>query len=77
MNTSSVIKKMFLYMIMFIKQKVINNIKWKQQNKQILKIELNIFRMILLILKILNQTCYKLTKNHTKTLIFKYWIYYN
>ena len=26
-NTSSVIKKMFLYMIMFIKQKVINHIK--------------------------------------------------
>ena len=30
MNTSSVIKKMFLYMIMFIKQKTINHIKWEQ-----------------------------------------------
>ena len=29
-NTSSVIKKMFLYMIMFIKQKIINHIKWEQ-----------------------------------------------
>ena len=28
-NTSSVIKKMFLYMIMFIMQKIINHIKWK------------------------------------------------
>ena len=28
-NTSSVIKKMFLYMIMFIKQKIINHIKWE------------------------------------------------
>ena len=31
MNTLSVIKKKFLYMIMFIKQKIINhNIKWEQ-----------------------------------------------
>ena len=32
MNKSSVIKKMFLYMIMFIRQKTINNnnIKWEQ-----------------------------------------------
>ena len=54
MNTLSVTKKMF------ITQKIINNnnnIKWEQQNKQILKIELNIFTMILLILKTLNQTC--------------------
>ena len=30
MNISSVIKKMFLNMIMFIKQKIINHIKWEQ-----------------------------------------------
>ena len=29
-NTSSVIKKMFLYMIMFIKQKNVNHIKWNK-----------------------------------------------
>ena len=29
-NTSSVIKKMFLYTITFIKQKIINHIKWQQ-----------------------------------------------
>ena len=29
-NTSSMIKKMFLYMITFIKQKIINHIKWQQ-----------------------------------------------
>ena len=30
LNTSVVIKKMFLYMIMFIKQKIINHIKWEK-----------------------------------------------
>ena len=34
MNTLSVIKEMFLYMILFIKQKVINhNIKWEHLKK--------------------------------------------
>ena len=30
MNTLSVKQKMFPYMIKFIKQKIINNIKWEQ-----------------------------------------------
>ena len=30
MNTLIVIKKMVLYMIMFIKQRIINHIKWEQ-----------------------------------------------
>ena len=37
--------------------------------KQILKIELIIFTTTS-ISKILSQTCYKLTENHTKTLVF-------
>ena len=54
---------MFLHMIMFLMQKIINNntclrilvasqrIKWKQQNKQILKIELTIFIKNFILLK--------------------------
>ena len=38
---------------MFIIQKIINNIKWEQQKKLPLKIELIIFTIILLNLKIL------------------------
>ena len=44
--------------------------KWEQENKQILKIELIIFTMILSILLILMRGYSKLIKNHTKTLIF-------
>ena len=69
MNTSSVIKKMFLYIIKKI-QKIIYNTKWEKYKKQTLKIELIIFTMTLSISKNLNQICYKLTKNHTKTSIF-------
>ena len=69
MNTSSVIKKMFLYIIKKI-QKIIYNTKWEKYNKQTLKIELIIFTMTLSISKNLNQLCYKLTKNHTKASIF-------
>ena len=54
MNTSGVIKLIFLYMVTFIKQKIIDNLKWEKKNKEILKIELIIFTMILLILKVLN-----------------------
>ena len=57
MNISSVIKKMFLNMIMFIKQKIINHIKCEQQNKWILKMELITFTMTRLILKTSSQTC--------------------
>ena len=41
--------------------------------KQILKIELIIFITTLLILKILMQSCEKLTKNHLKALVFTIW----
>ena len=49
---------------------IIQNIKWKKSNKFTLKIELIIFTIPLSISKILMQSYYKLTKNHTKTLAF-------
>ena len=52
-------------MIMFI----IHNIKWGKSNKLALKIEPIIFTTTS-ISKMLMPSCYKLTKNHTKTFEF-------
>ena len=65
-NTWIVIKEMFLnIMIMFIIHNITLTI-----DKLILKIELIIFTMTWLNLKILMQSSWELTKNDTKTLVF-------
>ena len=54
---------------MFIKQKVIN-IKWEKSCKLTLKIELIIFTTTFWESNLLVPSCYKLTKNLTKSLKF-------
>ena len=67
MNTSSVIKKMFLYIIKKI-QKIIYNTKWEKYNKQTLKIELIIFTVTLSISKKFRSNLLKIDKKSYKSI---------